>query len=152
MISIIQRVSEAAVHVDGECVGRIERGLLVLLGVHAADTDADAQWMARKIGALRIFTDDAGKMNRSVLDERGGVLLVSNFTLCADTNRGNRPGFDRAMRPEAALPLVERVGELLAAQGVPVGRGRFGASMRVSLVNEGPVTIVLDSARAREAH
>ena len=82
MISIIQRVSEAAVHVEGECVGRIGRGLLVLLGVHEADTDADAQWMARKIGALRIFTDDAGKMNRSVLDERGGVLLVSNFTLC----------------------------------------------------------------------
>lgn len=150
MISIIQRVSEGAVHVGEECVGRIERGLLVLLGVHSSDTDADAQWMARKIGALRIFTDDAGKMNRSVLDERGGVLLVSNFTLCADTSRGNRPGFEPAMRPEAAAPLVMRVGELIAAQGVPVARGRFGASMRVSLVNDGPVTIVLDSISGRD--
>ena len=141
MRALIQRVREAAVTVAGQEVGRIGPGLLVLLGVGHADTAADIAYLAPKIAHLRIFEDAEGKMNRSLLDVGGGVLLVSQFTLYADTRRGNRPGYVAAAPPAQAEPLYERVCERLGAK-----RGVFGAQMEVELVNDGPVTIWIDSA------
>jgi D-tyrosyl-tRNA(Tyr) deacylase len=146
MRAVIQRVSEARVKIAGETVGEIGPGLLVLLGVAPADTPADAQWLADKICALRIFPDAEGKMNLSVRDITGGLLVVSQFTLIASTRKGSRPSFNDAARPELAIPLYEKFLALSAtALGRPVACGRFGADMQVSLVNDGPVTLIIDT-------
>ena len=143
---MIQRVSSARVTISGEVSGAIDRGMLVLLGVAQGDTEADAQWLAEKIVALRIFEDDAGKMNRSVVDVAGGVLVVSQFTLFASTRKGTRPSFNDAAKPEIAIPLYEAFNRFAgAALGRPVATGRFAAMMDVALVNDGPVTLVIDS-------
>ncbi len=150
MRAVIQRVLSASVTVEGETTGAIDRGLLVLIGKEEADTTADIEWLAQKIVNLRIFADEAGVMNRSVIEAGGGVLLVSQFTLFASTKKGTRPSWHRAAKPDVAIPLYEamilRLGELL---GRPIQTGRFGAMMQVALVNDGPVTLVLDS-KARE--
>jgi D-tyrosyl-tRNA(Tyr) deacylase len=140
MRAVVQRVSSASVTIDGETVASIGRGLVVLLGVRAGDADAEADKLAAKLEALRVFEDDAGKMNLSVRDIGGELLVVSNFTLYGDTRKGNRPSFVDAARPEQAAPLVERVRAALGARG-----GRFGARMAVALVNDGPVTLVIDA-------
>jgi D-tyrosyl-tRNA(Tyr) deacylase len=147
---VIQRVSEGAVAIAGREVGRIDTGLVVLVGVETGDGPADAAWLAGKIAALRIFPDEAGKMNRSVCEIGGGLLVVSQFTLHAATARGNRPGFTRAAKPEEAIPLYEAfLADIERETGRRPERGVFGADMQVSLVNDGPVTILIDS-RARE--
>jgi D-tyrosyl-tRNA(Tyr) deacylase len=146
MKALIQRVSEARVEIDGQVVGAIGRGLLVLLGVEAGDETTAADRLARKIAALRIFEDEAGKMNRSVLEVGGGLLVVSQFTLLADLRKGNRPSFIAAALPAVAEPLYEHFCANLRAQGLVVATGRFGARMAVRLVNDGPVTIWLDGA------
>ncbi len=145
MRAVVQRVSEARVVVADEVIGEIGRGLLVLVGVTHQDTREDAQWLARKVAGLRIFEDEAGKMNRSVKDIGGEVLVVSQFTLYADARRGRRPSFVKAAPPEMAEPLVEAFCEFLRQEGVPVATGRFRALMRVYLCNEGPVTIIVDT-------
>ena len=148
MRAVVQRVSEASVTVAGDVVGRIGRGLLVLVGVERGDAPADADWLAGKIAALRIFADADGKMNLAVRDVGSETLVVSQFTLLADTARGNRPSFVRAARPEEAVPLYEHFAAALgAAVGRPAERGVFAADMRVALVNDGPVTILIDSRR-----
>ncbi len=149
MIAVIQRVSRASVDVEGIRVGEIGLGLLVLLGVAKGDSEESAAWMARKIAALRIFEDDQGKMNLDVRQCGGAVLLVSQFTLLADTSRGNRPGFEQAEAPAIAAQRCDQVASILEASSITVARGQFGASMRVELLNDGPVTIVLDSAKER---
>lgn len=147
---VIQRVSQASVTVEGEMIGSIGRGLLVLVGVENGDTEADMEWLAKKTVALRIFEDEAGVMNKSLVDVEGSVLAVSQFTLTASTRKGNRPSYIRAAGHEVAVSLYEaycrRVSELT---GRDVERGRFGADMKVALVNDGPVTIIIDS-RLRE--
>jgi D-tyrosyl-tRNA(Tyr) deacylase len=150
MRAVVQRVSTARVTVGSEVTGEIGPGLLVLLGVAQDDTAADAQWLAEKIVALRIFEDDAGRMNRSVVDAGGGVLVVSQFTLLASTRKGTRPSFNDAAKPELAIPLYEEFNRHAGvALGRPVATGRFAAMMAVALVNDGPVTLVIDSkARA----
>jgi len=147
MRMVCQRVLEAEVKVNGQCVGKIGRGLLVFLGVGKGDTENDAQFIADKIVNLRIFADEAGKMNLSVRDVGGGVLLISNFTLHGDCRKGRRPGFDAAAEPAMAQQLYERVIALVAEQGVPVEKGIFGEYMHVTNVNDGPVTFLLDSSR-----
>jgi D-tyrosyl-tRNA(Tyr) deacylase len=146
MKTLVQRVSEASVTVGERVVGSIGRGLLVLLGVEHGDGAGEADLLARKVANLRIFEDNAGKMNRSVLDVGGGVLVVSQFTLCADVRKGNRPSFIGAARPELAEALYARFCDRLAAEGATVARGQFAAHMAVRLVNDGPVTIWLDTA------
>jgi D-aminoacyl-tRNA deacylase len=141
--AVVQRVAEARVRVDGEVVGEIGRGLCVLLGVARGDTDVAR--LADKVARLRVFSDEAGKFDRSLLDVGGAALVVSQFTLIADTARGNRPSFTDAAPPEEAEPLYERFCEALESLGVHVARGVFGAKMQVELVNDGPVTIVLDA-------
>ena len=148
MRAVIQRVSEAAVDVDGETVSRIGRGLVALIGVSAHDGDRQADWIADKLLGLRIFENAEGKFDASVVDVGGGVLVVSQFTLYADTRKGRRPSFSGAAPAAVAEPLYEHVVASIAARGVPVAAGRFGAHMAVSLVNDGPVTIVLDSDSA----
>ena len=143
---VIQRVSEASVTVDGECIAAIGQGLLVLVGVENGDTEQDAAWLAAKTAALRIFDDEDGVMNRSVVDVDGSLLAVSQFTLTASTRKGNRPSYIRAAGHGLAVPLYERYCALLAeAAGRPVQKGRFGAMMDVRLTNDGPVTIMIDS-------
>ena len=150
MRAVVQRVSEASVTISGETVGRIGRGLLVLVGVEVGDTAADAEWLAGKIAQMRIFADGDGKMNLSVREIEGGVLVVSQFTLLADTRKGNRPSFVRAARPPEAVLLYEQFLAVLEREtGRPPARGVFAADMQVQLVNDGPVTIVCDS-RQRE--
>mgnify|MGYP000963880369 CR=1 FL=1 len=144
MRALIQRVSSASVAVDGQTVGAIERGLLVLVCAMQGDTDEKADWLARKVAKLRIFPDDAGRMNRSLLDIGGAALVISQFTLAADT-KGNRPGFSTAAAPEDARRLYERFSATLASEAVVVANGVFGADMKVSLTNDGPVTIWLDT-------
>ena len=144
MRSVAQRVRSASVRVDDRVVGEIGPGLLVLLGVAEGDGKPNARWMARKLANLRIFADDQGRMNRSVVDTGGSILLVSQFTLCADTRQGNRPSFVNAAQPEVAEPLVTLTADLLREQGLDVATGEFGASMLVTLENDGPVTIVLE--------
>jgi D-aminoacyl-tRNA deacylase len=146
MKALVQRVSEASVTVGERVVGSIGRGLLVLLGVEHGDGAAEAELLAHKMANLRIFEDAAGKMNRSVLDIGGGVLVVSQFTLCADMRKGNRPSFIGAAPPELAEALYARFCDQLAAEGADVARGQFAAHMAVRLVNDGPVTIWLDTA------
>jgi D-tyrosyl-tRNA(Tyr) deacylase len=145
MRSVVQRVARGAVRVDRQVVGEIGHGLLVLLGVAAGDTETDARWTADKLAQLRIFEDEAGKMNRSVQDVGGGVLLVSQFTLLGDARKGNRPSFVGAAPPEEANALYESVAALLRARGLPVAQGVFRAHMEVESVNDGPVTLILDS-------
>jgi D-tyrosyl-tRNA(Tyr) deacylase len=140
MRAIVQRVSSASVSVEGEVVASIGHGLLVLLGVRSDDGEAEADRVAAKLEALRVFADDHGKMNLSVRDAGGELLVVSNFTVYGDTRKGNRPSFVDAARPEVAEPLVERVRAALGAQG-----GRFGARMAIELVNDGPVTLLVDA-------
>jgi D-tyrosyl-tRNA(Tyr) deacylase len=144
MKAVIQRVSRASVTVEGEVVGRIEGGLLVLVGVAHGDTDEAARALAGKVARLRIFNDEAGKMNLSVRDVGGGVLAVSQFTLLADTRKGNRPSFIGAAPPEEANRLYEVFCAAVAAEGLPVEKGVFGAMMDIELVNGGPVTIVME--------
>jgi D-aminoacyl-tRNA deacylase len=141
---VVQRVSEAEVRVEGESVGRIGVGLLVLVGAEKGDDDAAAEEAARKVAGLRIFNDENGKMNLDLAAVKGSVLVVSQFTLGADLSRGRRPGFERALAGEDARPLYEKFVAALAARGVPVATGRFGAMMQVSLVNDGPATFVMD--------
>lgn len=145
MRAVVQRVCRAAVVIDSATVAAIERGLVVLLGVAAADTPADARWLAEKLAGLRIFNDEAGKMNRSVADVDGAVLVVSQFTLFGDCRKGRRPSFLAAAPPEMAVPLYEAFVNVLRSLGLPVETGRFGAMMQVELVNEGPVTLILDT-------
>lgn len=143
---VVQRVSLASVAIDGRVAGAIERGLLVLIGVAGGDAAEDGEWLAQKVAALRIFEDGEGRMNLSVRDIGGGVLVVSQFTLLASTRKGARPSFNDAAKPDVAIPLYERfLSQLESALGQPVARGEFGALMAVSLVNDGPVTLVLDS-------
>lgn len=146
MRAVLQRVSEASVTIDHVVKGTIGPGLLVLLGIEAADSDKDIEWLSKKIVQMRIFGDDAGLMNRSVQDIGGDILLISQFTLHAATQKGNRPSFIKAARPEQAIPLYEKIIQQLGADlGRPVATGSFGADMKVALVNDGPVTIIIDS-------
>lgn len=146
MKALLQRVSQASVTVDGQIVGQIGQGFLVLLGVGQGDSEALVKPLAEKIIHLRVFEDSAGKMNRSLLDIHGELLVVSQFTLYADTRRGRRPGFTNAAPPTIAEPLFEHFKQALAAYGITVASGIFGASMNIDLRNHGPVTIMLDSA------
>jgi D-tyrosyl-tRNA(Tyr) deacylase len=143
--AVLQRVSSAAVAVDGETIAAIGRGMLVLLGVATGDGIEDAERIARKLAEARVFPDDGGRFNRSVLDVGGEALVVSQFTLLADTRKGRRPSFVQAAPPDEAEPLVERVVQSLRERGVPTQTGRFGAHMHVSLVNDGPVTLIFES-------
>jgi D-tyrosyl-tRNA(Tyr) deacylase len=146
MRALIQRVGKAEVVLgDGTLSGRIGRGLLVFLGIENEDLEADIQYLVHKISQLRIFDDEAGIMNKSILDTEGSILLVSQFTLHASTKKGNRPSYIRAARPETAIPLYEQFIKALKAAGIKTETGKFGAMMQVHLVNEGPVTIWLDS-------
>ena len=144
MKALLQRVSHASVTVDGRVVGHIGRGFVVLTGVTHADTRAEAEWVAAKIAGLRVFDDEAGKMNLSLADVGGELLVVSQFTLYGDSSGGNRPSFIEAARPEDAEPLITRYIERLRALGVPTETGRFRAEMQVSIHNDGPVTILLE--------
>ena len=145
MRALLQRVSYASVTVEGEVIGQTGPGLLVLICAMQGDGEAQANQLAAKIAKLRIFTDEAGKMNRSVRDVGGAALAVSQFTLAADTSRGNRPGFSAAAPPDEGKRLYEYFAEQLAAQGLPVETGEFGADMKVELLNDGPVTIWIDT-------
>jgi D-aminoacyl-tRNA deacylase len=145
--AVVQRVSEASVTVEGKVTGSVGQGLCVLVGIGTQDNEEDARWMADKVCDLRIFEDEQGKMNRSVLDAGGGVLAISQFTLYGDARKGTRPGFIDAARPEAAQPLYARFCALVRARGVQVGEGVFRATMQVRIVNEGPVTLLLDSRK-----
>ena len=148
MRAVLQRVSRSSVEVEGVCVGRIGTGWLVLLGVERGDTDADAGWIAEKVLNLRAFEDEQGKMNRSVTDVGGGVLVVSQFTLLGDCRGGRRPSFTAAAEPAEAERLYLQCAELMAESGLEVAKGVFRAMMRVDLVNDGPVTLLLDSRKA----
>jgi D-tyrosyl-tRNA(Tyr) deacylase len=145
MRAVIQRVSRASVTIDDDIVGSIGPGLLVLLGITHSDATEQARWLAEKIVNLRIFNDDDGKMNRSVADIDGSVLVVSQFTVYGDAQKGRRPSFIEAARPEHAVPLYEQFIVALLEQGVPVQTGRFGATMQVELVNDGPVTLIVET-------
>ena len=147
MRAVIQRVLQAEVKVNDQQIGKIDKGLLVYLSVGKEDTVNDAQFMADKLVNLRIFADEAGKMNRSILDIGGQILLVSNFTLHGDCRKGRRPGFDAAADPTLAQQLYEKVIELIAEKGLIVAKGAFGEYMYVSSINDGPVTFLLDSSR-----
>ena len=147
MRAVIQRVLQAVVTVEGGQVGKIEKGLLIYLGVGKEDTIKDAQFMADKLVNLRIFADEAGKMNLSVQDVGGAILLVSNFTLHGDCRKGRRPGFDAAADPKPAQQLYEKVIELIIEQGTAVEKGAFGEYMHVSSINDGPINFLLDSSR-----
>jgi D-tyrosyl-tRNA(Tyr) deacylase len=147
--AVVQRVAQGSVTVDGLVVGQIQSGLVVLLGIERGDGDEEAQWMANKIAHLRVFADEEGKFNRSLLDVAGEVLMVSQFTLCGDVRKGRRPSFTSAAPPEVAEPLVERVAALLTGQGVRVESGQFQAHMLVEIHNDGPVTIILEKPPGR---
>lgn len=150
MIAVIQRVTASSVTVNGEVTGKIGQGFTVLLGIAETDTEEDLQWIARKILGMRIFSDDEGKMNRDLHDINGDILLISQFTLLANTKKGNRPSFIEAARPEKAIPLYEQMIAVLSeGLGKPVATGIFGADMKVSIENDGPVTIVIDSQARR---
>ncbi|MXY86073.1 MAG: D-tyrosyl-tRNA(Tyr) deacylase [Chloroflexi bacterium] len=143
---VLQRVSRASVSVDGTVVGAIDHGLLILVGVADGDSPSQAEALARKVSGLRVFADSEGRINDSLLDVDGAALVISQFTLHADVRKGRRPGFTSAARPELAEPLVDCFADSLRAQGVPVQTGEFGAMMAVELINDGPFTVVIDSA------
>ncbi|BFQ96666.1 D-aminoacyl-tRNA deacylase [Enterococcus cecorum] len=145
MRAVIQRVSQAKVVVDDNTVGQIGKGFMILLGVHEEDTQADVDYLVGKISKLRVFEDDQQKMNRSIIDVDGKILSISQFTLFADTKKGNRPSFVQAAKPDTAIPLYEAFNEGLRQAGIPVETGIFGADMKCHLVNDGPVTIIIDS-------
>ena len=145
MRDVVQRVSKASVTIDQQEVGKIDQGLVILLGIHEKDTQDDVDYLVKKIAQMRIFEDEQGKMNRSVEDVEGQILSVSQFTLFADTKKGNRPSFISAARPETAIPLYEAFNEGIRNRGITVATGQFGADMAVSLINDGPVTIIIDS-------
>ena len=145
MRAVIQRVSQAKVVVDDNTVGQIGKGFMILLGVHEQDTQADVDYLVGKISKLRIFEDEQQKMNRSIIDVGGEILSISQFTLFADTKKGNRPSFVQAAKPDVAIPLYEAFNEGLRQAGIPVETGIFGADMKCHLVNDGPVTIIIDS-------
>ena len=144
MRALVQRVSQAAVSVEGEIVGQIGRGVVVLVGVTHGDTEEQAEWLARKVAGLRIFEDSAGKMNAGLLDVDGAALVISQFTLYADARKGRRPSFTAAAPPDVAEPLVDHFAQTLRSHGVPVETGVFGAYMQVEIHNDGPVTILLE--------
>jgi len=144
MRAVVQRVSQASVSVEGEVVGAVGRGVVVLVGVTHGDTKEQAEWLARKVAGMRIFEDREGKMNAGLLDVDGAALVISQFTLYADTRKGRRPGFTDAALPEVAEPLVERLAQALRDYSVPVETGVFGAHMLVEIHNDGPVTILLE--------
>jgi D-tyrosyl-tRNA(Tyr) deacylase len=146
MIVVIQRVAEASVKIEGKVKSEIGVGLLILVGIEDADTAEDISWLSKKIANLRIFPDENQVMNKSVMDVAGEVLLISQFTLHASTKKGNRPSYIKAARPEVAIPLYENfIHNLESELGKPIGTGEFGADMKVSLINDGPVTILIDS-------
>lgn len=145
MRAVIQRVSQAKVVVDDNTVGKIGKGFMILLGVHEQDTQTDVDYLVGKISKLRVFEDDQQKMNRSIIDIDGKILSISQFTLFADTKKGNRPSFVQAAKPDTAIPLYEAFNEGLRQAGIPVETGIFGADMKCHLVNDGPVTIIIDS-------
>ena len=146
MRAVIQRVSHASVEIDGKIVGQIQKGLLVLLGIESEDNSSDIDWLLGKITQMRIFSDSEGKMNESLLDQKGEMLIISQFTLHASTKKGNRPSFIKAARPEIAIPLYEEfIAKAKHQLSGKVQTGKFGADMQVSLLNDGPVTICLDS-------
>ncbi|MCE2683513.1 MAG: D-aminoacyl-tRNA deacylase [Cryomorphaceae bacterium] len=147
---VIQRVSEASVRIDNKLVGQIDAGMMILLGIEEADDQSDADWLVQKVLGLRIFSDDEGKMNRSIAEINGRFLVVSQFTLHASTKKGNRPSYIRAARPEHAVPLYEYfIHQLGMLSNTTIETGKFGADMKVSLLNDGPVTILIDS-KSRE--
>ncbi|EOH94782.1 D-aminoacyl-tRNA deacylase [Enterococcus pallens] len=145
MRAVIQRVSQASVAIDEQIIGKIDKGFMILLGIHEEDTQEDADYLIRKIPLLRVFEDAEGKMNQNIQDVAGSILSVSQFTLYADTKKGNRPSFIKAARPETAIPLYEYFNEGLRQQGLIVETGEFGGDMDVALVNDGPVTIIFDT-------
>ena len=147
MRCVIQRVTSASVAIDGEVVGRCGRGYMILIGVSAEDTEADLSYMATKIPTLRIFEDENGKMNKSILDVGGEILAISQFTLYGDARSQRRPGFTAAARPDKAIPLYEALVKAWRDQGIHVETGVFGADMQVSLTNDGPVTMLMDSTK-----
>lgn len=147
MRAVIQRVSRAAVTVDQNRVGAIEQGLVILLGIHRDDQQTDLEWLVDKIIHLRVFADEQGKMNRSLLDTGGAMLIISQFTLYGDCRQGRRPGYSSAARPEQAEALYEEFIKAVQQQGIRTATGRFQAAMAVELVNDGPVTLLLDSAK-----
>ena len=152
MRAVIQRVAQANCKVDGKITGEIGIGFLVLLGVEDADTTDDLQWLAQKIASMRVFGDENGLMNRSLADVNGNILLISQFTLFAQTKKGNRPGFIRAAKPDKAIPMYEEmIKELEKLTGKKVATGIFGADMKISLLNDGPVTIIMDT-RDKDNH
>ena len=146
MVAVIQRVSKASVHIGGALKGGIKRGFLVLLGIHRQDLSEDVDWLSGKISNMRVFTDSDGKMNLSLEEVDGEILLISQFTLHANTKKGNRPGFNEAAKPEKAIPLYEQMIEALTLKtGKKIQTGEFGADMQVDLINDGPVTIIIDT-------
>lgn len=146
MIAVIQRVSESSVKIESEIKGAIGLGLMVLLGIEDADNQEDIDWLSKKIVNLRIFPDEFGVMNRSILESQGDILLISQFTLHASTKKGNRPSYIKAAKPDLAIPLYEKfIQKLESEMGKKIQTGEFGADMKVSLVNDGPVTILIDS-------
>ena len=146
MRAVIQRVTQANCKVDGKITGEIGIGFLVLLGVEDADANEDMQWLAQKIASMRVFSDEDGLMNKALADVNGDILLISQFTLFAQTKKGNRPGFIRAAKPDKAIPMYEdRLKELERLTGKKVATGIFGADMKISLLNDGPVTIIMDT-------
>jgi len=143
---VIQRVLEASVKIDGKENGQIDKGLMLLLGIAENDTQKDIDWLVRKIITMRIFNDEAGKMNKSLIDINGEILLISQFTLQASTKKGSRPSFIKAAKPEVAIPLYQQfIADLESNLKKPIATGIFGADMKVSLINDGPVTIIVDS-------
>ena len=146
MIAVIQRVLESSVKVEGKVIGQIDKGLMILLGIEDADTQEDIDWLSNKIVNLRIFDDEDGVMNKSLIDVDGDILLISQFTLHASTKKGNRPSYIKAAKPDVAIPFYEKTkSKLEELLGKSIQTGEFGADMKVSLVNDGPVTIVIDT-------
>lgn len=145
MRAVIQRVTKASVSIENQVVGKINGGFVVLLGIHEEDTEEDVDYLVHKIAMLRVFSDEAGKMNLNIQAVKGSILSISQFTLFADTKKGNRPSFVKAARPEQAIPLYEAFNEKLREQGIEVATGEFGADMAITLVNDGPVTIIIDT-------
>ncbi|WP_348920589.1 D-aminoacyl-tRNA deacylase [Enterococcus rotai] len=145
MRAVIQRVTQAEVVIEQQSVGKIAQGFMILLGIHESDTIDDVAYLVRKISKLRVFEDDGGKMNLSLQEINGSILSVSQFTLYADMKKGNRPSFIEAARPEVAIPLYEQFNKQLKELAIPVETGEFGADMKVSLINDGPVTIIIDT-------